>query len=141
MTVVAKGEGELTASVDEGASPLVLEALGDYAGVAQDSLDHTPDQQERTRLEARLEQIATLQAQLHNATGTTHLTGPEELVAGAVKAAASIATHDLDTRVCSLTTSKAPLSARGQADLRARGTRLTACLETLIACEGSRHRG
>jgi hypothetical protein len=139
MTVVAKGEGKLTALVSEVARPVVLEALGDYAGVAQDSLDHATAQDERDGLTARLEAIGDLRVQLASqAPGEIQLTGPEGLVVSAVKVATGIATHDLDGRVTALTTTPAPLDASESADLLARGALVTTCLETLIDCESSR---
>jgi hypothetical protein len=141
MTVVAKGEGQLTAEVREEALPLVREALNDYAGVARDSLDHARDEHEGEQFHARLAAIAELQSQLEGATSLVSLTGPEELVVSAVKAAVSIATHDLDTHVGSLTTERAPLSRHGREDLDTRTTRVATCVETLIACEDSRQHG
>jgi len=140
VTVIAKGEGELTTLVSETARPVVMEALSDYLGVTEDSLDHARSDKERNRLQDRRELIESLRRQLDGTTGQLHLTGPEELVTAVVKAATSIATHDLDGIVSSLTTQSAPLDVEGREDLRARATLATSCVETLISCEGSRQR-
>ena len=138
MTVVAKGEGELTTLVSEGARPLVLEALGDYVEVTRDALAHDDGADEHERLQQRLHSFEDLRLQIERTTGQAQLTGPEQLVAAVVKAAASIATHELDTVVSGLTTTPEPLDVHGRNDLRDRAALVAGCVETLIACEGSR---
>jgi hypothetical protein len=138
LTVVAKGEGELTTVVNETARTVVLEALGDYAEVTRDSLAHEDRPTEAERLRARLEAFEDLRGQLEATTGQAQLTGPEPLLAAVVKAAASIATHDLDTIVSSLTTSLTPLDVDARTDLRDRAALVAGCVETVIACEASR---
>lgn len=138
MTVVAKGEGELTTLVSEDARPVVLEALTDYAEVTRDALAHEDGADEQERLQKRLHHFEDLRLQIERTTGQSQLTGPEQLVAAVVKAAASIATHELDTIVSGLTTAPDPLDADGHADLRDRAALVAGCVETLLACEGSR---
>jgi hypothetical protein len=138
MTVVAKGEGELTTLVSDGARPVVLEALTDYAEVTRDALAHEDGADERERLERRLQAFEELRLQIERTTGQAQLTGPEQLVAAVVRAAASIATHELDTVVSGLTAMPEPLDANGHADLRDRAALVTGCVDTLLACEGSR---
>jgi hypothetical protein len=138
MTVVAKGEDELMALVNETARPVVLEALEDHSMVAEESLTHARAAEERASWEQRLALLRGMRRQIEGTAGQVHLTGPADLVTRVMKTATSNATHDLDTLIERLSGVSAPLDVEGRERLREHATVAATCVETLIACEGSR---
>lgn len=140
MTVVAKGEDELMALVSETARPVISEALQDHRHVAEESLAHAEAPEERERLEHQLALMGSMLHQIDGTTGQVHLTGPEEMVARVVKTATSNAAHDLDTLVEEVASTSTRLDVEAREELRARAAVTATCVETLIACEGSRRR-
>jgi hypothetical protein len=138
MTVVAKGEDELMALVNETARPVVLEALEDHSMVAEESLSHARAAADRTDWEQRLALLGEMRRQIEGTVGQVHMTGPEDLVTRVLKTATSNATHDLDTLIESLSGTSAPLDIDGRERLREHAAVAATCVETLIACEGSR---
>lgn len=138
MTVVAKGEGELMALVSAPARTVMIEALEDHVHVVEESLTHPMSAEEREQLNRRLAVMREMQNQIKGTVGQVHLTGPEDIIARLIKTAASNATHELDLLVEDLTATPAALGVEERERLQAAAGVAATCVETLIACEGSR---
>lgn len=138
MTVVAKGDDGLMALISETTRAVMLEALKDHVQVMEESLSHATTTEEHERLGHRLAVMREMQSQIEGTTGQVHLTGPEDIVAPVIKTATSNATHELDILVEDVTRTSEVLAVEERERLRAAAGVATTCVETLIACEGSR---
>jgi len=140
VTVVAGGNEELVAWVDESTRDLVAATLEAHSAAVADSLSYEEADTGRARQQRYLEQIAALRRQLEDTSGPVVLSGSTSLVVEVIRDTATQATHDLDGLVEGISATPSRLSEDAIADLRARTQIANACVEALIACEDGRGR-
>jgi hypothetical protein len=138
VTVVAAGQGELSARIGETTRDLVGGTLDAHLAAATDGLVYETTDPGRQRRHRELAEIVALKHQLDETAGPVTLSGPEALVSEVVRDTVAQATHDLDSFVEKKTAGPARLSEHEIADLRLKARAADACIETLIACESSR---
>lgn len=138
MTVVAGGNGELTAWVDASTRDLMAGTLEAHSAAATDSLSYETTDRGRGRRGRYLEQIAALRRQLDEASGAVTLSGSSPLVIEVVRDTATQAVHDLDGLVEGIAATPSRLSDEEIVEIRSRTHVANACIEALIACESSR---
>lgn len=138
MTIVAGGNDELVACVDESTRDLVVATLDAHAAAVTDSVSYEQADRGRARRQRYLEQIAALRRQLDRTSGPVVFSGSAPLIVEVIRDTATQATHDLDVLVADISATPSRLSGEVIADLRARVRTANACLEALIACEDSR---
>jgi hypothetical protein len=140
VTVVAGGNKELVAWLDENTRDLVTTTLEAHAAAVTDSLAYEKAESGRARHQRYLEQIGGLRRQLEDTSGPVVLSGSTSLVVEVIRDTATQATHDLDGVVEDISATPSRLSDEAIAELRARTQVANACVEALIACEDSRGR-
>jgi 7-keto-8-aminopelargonate synthetase-like enzyme len=140
VKVVAGGNEELVAWVEESTRDLVATTLEAHSAAVADSLSYEKADSGRARQKRYLEQIAALRSQLEDTSGPVVLSGSASLVVEVIRDTATQATHDLDGLVENISATPSRLSDDTIAELRTRTQVTNACVEALIACEDSRGR-
>jgi hypothetical protein len=138
MTVVAGGNGELEARVDEAMRDLVGGTLEAHAAAAADSLAYQNADSGRARQQQYLDQVTALRRELDETSGPVVLSGSTLLVIEVVRDTATQAMHDLYSFVEEIAPTPSRLSEEAIAELRARSRVASACVEAVIACENGR---
>lgn len=141
MSAAAEGGRLISAPVGLAARTPVTNALRVLADMARDELAFPPpDPATRQRLRARLAAIDVMHDQL-DAAGPVQLTGPEELVAAVVRAAASQAAYEFDAAVEGIAGRLDPIDGDGADRLMLLLATAAGAVETLVACETGRRGG
>lgn len=138
MTVVANGDGSVSAHIGDAMRAIVLNALDVEEGSARKALTETASANERAELCRRLQLAIDLREELKRTVGATQLHGPQDFIIDIIRDAAAKATDSLDSFVEPLSHQSERLPDDTIAELRRRRDVAIGCIESLIACEGSR---